>query len=162
MTESAVSPVPHGARAYQGQRAGVATRLLAAAVDAVVVGLIIGLGYAALAGLYFLLDPRTFTFPGFGLLFSMGSALFVLVLYQGIAWHLTGRTYGNAVMGVRVINRSGGRLTLVNSFARSIATAVFPIGLLWVAVSRENHSVQDIVLRTSVIYDWAHPSEQTH
>jgi hypothetical protein len=30
----------------------------------------------------------------------------------------------------------------------------FPIGLLWVAVSRENRSAQDLALRTSVIYDW--------
>ena len=28
------------------------------------------------------------------------------------------------------------------------------IGLLWVALSRENRSVQDLVLRTSVVYDW--------
>jgi len=31
---------------------------------------------------------------------------------------------------------------------------VFPIGVLWVAVSRTNKSVQDILVRTSVIYDW--------
>jgi hypothetical protein len=31
---------------------------------------------------------------------------------------------------------------------------VFPIGVLWVAVNRENRSVQDIVLRTSVVYEW--------
>jgi hypothetical protein len=30
----------------------------------------------------------------------------------------------------------------------------FPIGILWVAMSHENRSVQDVVLRTSVIYDW--------
>lgn len=30
----------------------------------------------------------------------------------------------------------------------------FTIGLLWVAVSRENRSAQDLALRTSVIYDW--------
>jgi hypothetical protein len=28
------------------------------------------------------------------------------------------------------------------------------IGLGWAALSRQNRSVQDIVLRTSVIYDW--------
>jgi hypothetical protein len=31
---------------------------------------------------------------------------------------------------------------------------LFPILLLWVAVSRQNRSVQDLVLRTSVVYDW--------
>lgn len=37
---------------------------------------------------------------------------------------------------------------------RALACALFPIGVLWVAVSRENWSLQDVVLRTSVIYDW--------
>ena len=30
----------------------------------------------------------------------------------------------------------------------------FPVGLFWVAFSRENRSLQDVVLRTSVIHDW--------
>lgn len=33
----------------------------------------------------------------------MASALVVLVLYQAITWRLTGRTYGNAVMGLRLV-----------------------------------------------------------
>lgn len=162
MVESGVSPVPHEARAYQGRRAGVVTRLVAAGLDAVVVGLIIGSSYGALAGFSFLLDPRAFTFPGIDLFFSMASALVVLVLYQAITWRLTGRTYGNAVMGLRVVGRNGERLSLAGSFARSLATAVFPVGILWVAVSRENRSVQDLALRTSVIHDWTHGSGPSH
>jgi hypothetical protein len=30
---------------------------------------------------------------------------------------------------------------------------LFPIGLLWVLVSRGNRSVQDLMLRTSVVYE---------
>jgi hypothetical protein len=36
---------------------------------------------------------------------------------------------------------------------------VFPIGLLWTAVSRENRSLADLLLRTSVVYDWQAASE---
>jgi hypothetical protein len=32
--------------------------------------------------------------------------------------------------------------------------AAFPLGLAWVAVSRDSRSVQDLLLRTSVVYDW--------
>ena len=37
---------------------------------------------------------------------------------------------------------------------RSAFCTVFPVGLLWVIPSGANRSVQDVVLRTSVIYDW--------
>ena len=37
--------------------------------------------------------------------------------------------------------------------AQPWAPWTFLIGLLWVAVSRENRSLQEVVLRTSVIYD---------
>lgn len=39
-------------------------------------------------------------------------------------------------------------------FRAALACALFPIGLLRVAVSQENRSLQDVVLRTSVIYGW--------
>jgi hypothetical protein len=35
---------------------------------------------------------------------------------------------------------------------RAVLCVIFPVGLLWVLVSQENRSAQDLVLRTSVIY----------
>ena len=31
---------------------------------------------------------------------------------------------------------------------------MFPVVLFWVVVSRENRSLPDVLLRTSVVYDW--------
>lgn len=154
MIESGVSPLPREARPYQGRRAGLVTRMVAAAIDGVVVILFLLVGYAATSVFLFLLDPRGFTFPSVGLLFSMASAFVVLVVYETLAWWLTGRTYGGLVMGLRVVSFRGRRLRLAGAFARAMFSAGFPIGILWVAISRENRSVQDVVLRTSVIYDW--------
>lgn len=162
MIEGGVSPLPREARPYQGRRAGLVTRMAAAAVDGVVVILLLGLGYSAMSVLLFLLDPRGFEFPEVGLLFSMASAFVVLVVYQTFAWWLTGRTYGGRVMGLRVVNFRGRRLRLAGAFARSVFSASFPIGILWVAVSRQNRSVQDVVLRTSVIYDWQPQGGRDH
>jgi hypothetical protein len=36
---------------------------------------------------------------------------------------------------------------------RALLCVLFPVGLLWVLLSGENRSVQDVVLRTSVVYD---------
>jgi uncharacterized RDD family membrane protein YckC len=38
--------------------------------------------------------------------------------------------------------------------ARALLCVVFPVGLLWVVVSRRNRAVHDIALSTAVIYDW--------
>jgi uncharacterized RDD family membrane protein YckC len=154
MAESGVSPIPTEARPYQGQRAGLVTRFVAAVIDGILVGLVLLLGYAGFAGLVFLIDPRTFTFPEMGLFLSLTSALVVLVVYLTVSWWISGRTYGSLVMGLRVVGYRGANMRLVGAFARAVFCTLFPIGLLWAAVNRENRSVQDVVLRTSVIYDW--------
>jgi len=154
MSEGGVSPVPREARPYQGQRAGLVTRLVAAVIDGLVVALVLSAGYVALTAVIFLVDPRGFSFPQPRLVFSLAMGFLVLVVYFTIAWRISGRTYGSLVMGLRVVGYRGENLRVVGAFVRALFCAVFPIGLVWVAVSRENRSVQDIVLRTSVVYDW--------
>jgi uncharacterized RDD family membrane protein YckC len=78
----------------------------------------------------------------------------VLGLYLTAAWATTGRTYGNHVLGLRVVDTRGQKLSLVLSLLRASFCVALPIGLLWCAVNSSNRSVQDVVLRTSVIYDW--------
>ncbi len=165
MTEGGFSPVPREARPYQGQRAGLVTRMVAAVIDGVVVGLVLLVGYAAFAVLLFMVDPRNFTFPEVQLLFSLTAAFLVLVVYLTIAWWISGRSYGCLVMGLRVVGYRGENLRLFGALVRALFCAVFPIGLLWVAASRQNRSVQDTFLRTSVIYDWQPrnaPAEHIH
>jgi uncharacterized RDD family membrane protein YckC len=152
--DGGVSPVPREARPFQGRRAGVVTRFVAAAIDWACVMLAMLLGYLGLSVLLLLLDPRGFSFPSVEPLLSLATAFAASVLYLTVAWWLAGRTYGYLVMGLRVLNPWGGRLRLVGCFVRACFCVAFPIGLLWVAVSKENRSVQDIVLRTSVVYDW--------
>ena len=66
----------------------------------------------------------------------------------------TGRTYGAQVLGLRVVDRRGRRLVAAWAFLRAVLCVYVPLGLVWSAFSRENRSLQDLVLRTSVIYDW--------
>jgi uncharacterized RDD family membrane protein YckC len=154
MSEGGVSPLPREARPYQGQRAGLVTRLAAATLDGIVVGLVLVAGYVGISGLLFLIDPRGFSFPDVSLVFSMAAGFVVLVVYLTVAWWISGRSYGYLVLGLRVVGRRGQRLRLTGAFLRAVLCAMFPIGLLWVAVNRENRSVQDVLLRTSVVYDW--------
>lgn len=88
------------------------------------------------------------------MLANLTTAWLVLTAYLSLFWTVSGRTYGSAVMGLRVVTRRGTNPSLLVAVVRAVCYALFPIGLVWCAVSRRNHSVQDLVTRTSVIYDW--------
>ena len=150
-----LSAIPPAARVLQGRRAGLVTRLLANTVDFCIAALIVAAGYAGVAALRFLWSSRTFTFPapGFGLLVIAGSV--VMVLYLTACWTASGRTYGDHLLGLRVVGWHGRRLRPVGALLRAVLCVVFPIGLFWIALSRENRSVQDVLLRSSVVYDWS-------
>ena len=150
--------VPPAARAVQGHRAGIVTRVLAASIDGAVGVAAVGLGYAGAVAAYFVLSPRAFSFPdpGFGPLFAC--FLGFLVLYFTLAWATTGRTYGARLLGLRVVSARGGRVRPVIALVRALLCVFVPVVLFWVVISRENRSGADILLRTSVVYDWASSS----
>jgi uncharacterized RDD family membrane protein YckC len=151
---SHVDPIPREVRPFQGHRAGLVTRIAAGVIDLGVVIIALGVCYLGVFAFRFLLDPRNFTLPtpSPGLVYAVGSLL--LTFYLAVSWMGSGRTYGNHVMGLRVVNNKGRRLHPLGALARAALCTIFPIGLLWVLVSGQNRSLQDLVLRTSVIYDW--------
>jgi uncharacterized RDD family membrane protein YckC len=149
-----ISPVPREARPFQGQRAGLVTRVIAAVLDSLVVGVVLLGGYLGLVGLLFLFSPRSFTFPDLGVVFSLAAAFVVAVVYLTVFWTLSGRTYGQLVMGLRVLGYGGRRLRFVKALLRAVFVVVLPIGIVWIPFSRNNKSLQDLFLATRVVYDW--------
>jgi uncharacterized RDD family membrane protein YckC len=136
--------------------AGIVTRLLAASIDVVVVlVLMVGL-YLGVAALRFLWSPAGFRWPSPSLLGSILLASVLAFCYFTVAWATTGRTYGAAVLGLRVLSSGRRRLGWLRAGLRAAFCVVFPAGLLWVTVSRRRRSVQDIFLRSVVVYDWYH------
>ena len=149
------APIPAEARGYQGHRAGPVTRTVAAALDAAVVAVLLASGYLTWAGVLWLVDPRGFHLPTTTAFFNLTAVLGTLTVYLALGWATSGRTYGAHVMGLRVVDHRGRRLPVLVALARAGFCAVFPIGLFWCAVSRQRRSVQDVVLRTSVVHDWS-------
>jgi uncharacterized RDD family membrane protein YckC len=148
-----VDPIPQEARPFQGHRAGLVTRTAAAAIDFGIVLLALGVCYVGLSAFLFLLEPRSFTAPTPSLAIMWGAGGLLLTGYLAVSWVGSGRTYGNHVMGLRVVNRHGQRLRAPIAFLRAVCYVIVPLGLLWVLVSGYNRSLQDLVLRTSVIHD---------
>ena len=151
-----VVAVPAGrpAPALQGHRVGLISRLVADVID---LGVIWGIGLAAILIIamarYLLFGPpfRLPVLPGW-MLTGAGGA--IAVGYLTVGWTGTGRTVGKQLAGLRVLDRSGRRLSMPRALLRALLYVVFPAGLLWVLVSRRNASVQDLVVGSVVIYDW--------
>jgi len=138
----------------QGRHAGVVSRFIADAIDlAVIVGVLVGI-YFAVAATRFLLHPRRFTWPEPSGLNLVALGWVLLLAYLAIGWANTGRTFGKTVLGLRVVSGAGDRLPFPQAMLRSLLCVAFPIGLFWCVVSRENASVADLVVRSSVVYDW--------
>jgi uncharacterized RDD family membrane protein YckC len=154
----AMAAVPVEARPFQGHRAGIVTKVAANSIDLLIVVVVVAGLYVGYAALLFVVNPRSFTFPSpnFGLLLLLGGGL--MTGYFWIGWATVGRTYGDHVLGLRVVGWRGDRMRWVPALVRAVCCVFFMIGLFWTLVSRQNRSIQDVVLRTSVIYDWeVHP-----
>jgi len=156
--EQFAASLPKVARPYQGERAGFMSRAIAAGIDVAMVFIVV-LGTVALIWmLSFIVSPTTpldssgHRIPDVIWLVLYG--YFLNWAYWTICWATSGRTLGNLVMGVRVVSRKGKHMRWGGAALRSLFCTTFPIGLAWVIFSGANRSVQDVFLRTSVIYDW--------
>jgi uncharacterized RDD family membrane protein YckC len=152
--EEQISLVPREGRPYQGARAGLVTRLVANVVDAVTVSIALLALYLGLNALLFLISPSDYQFASASVVLSVTVALLAMVLYMTAAWSITGRTYGDHVMGLRVVGRRGDSVWPPVALLRAVLSVGFPIGLLWCGVNGSRRSLQDVLLRTAVIYDW--------
>jgi uncharacterized RDD family membrane protein YckC len=159
--DNTLKSMPRETWGIQGERAGFVSRTVAACIDVTLVFLVVLGTIAALWMISFIVDP---TSPGSQNAASgdriPAAALMVLYgyflnwLYWTVCWATSGRTLGNLVMGLKVVNFRGHHQRWGGAAIRSLFCTTFPFGLLWVIPSGANRSVQDVVLRTSVIYDW--------
>jgi uncharacterized RDD family membrane protein YckC len=145
--------LPVAARAMQGERAGFFTRVIAAVIDVVIVGAIM-IGIWIAVWLFLLVFNPLVEYgmprPGY---FVLGG-YFLIWAYWSWGWATSGRSIGQGLMGIRVLDRKGQLPSWKLAIARSAFCVTFQVGIVWILISRRNRSVQDVVLRTSVIHDW--------
>ncbi|MBA3490022.1 MAG: RDD family protein [Longispora sp.] len=148
------SSVPREARPYQGQHAGLASRFLAGVVDGVFIAGLVLIGYLFYAGFVFLLGPLSFDFPTMSISIFLFFGATLATAYFTFTWSGTRRSYGDHLLGLRVVTDNGEQMRPLRAFIRAIMCVLVPIGLIWALVSQEKRSVQDLIVRTTVIYDW--------
>jgi uncharacterized RDD family membrane protein YckC len=146
--------VPAAARSFHGRPAGLITRVIANAIDLLAVTVLVVAVYAGVCGALFLRRGASFSFPTVSYAQAYWAWFTALVAYFTWCWATTGRTYGDRVLGLRVRRRDDRAVGFWRSLLRALLCAGFPFLLLWVALSRERRSVQDLLVDTHVVYDW--------
>ncbi|WP_137724028.1 RDD family protein [Prescottella subtropica] len=134
--------------------AGIVTRGIAALIDIGVVLFLMGVIYVGLTFTRLLFSPQEFRFPQAQFLLSATTFVVLSVAYLTVCWTTNGRTIGAVAMGLRLVGRSGRLVRWPRCAARAVLCVLCGFGLAWVAVDPRRRSLQDIALRTSVVYDW--------
>ena len=134
--------------------AGIVTRSAAAGIDLAMVVVVCSVAYLGLALARLVWSPTTFSWPSVPFFFTLVFGWAFAVLYLTAGWAMTGRSYGAYVMGLRVVTNRHRLLRWAHSFVRAVFCVFFPVGLAWVVFSPARRSLQDVVLRTTVVYDW--------
>lgn len=154
MTDAIPQPHHTNKDALDTRTAGIVSRGIGSALDVVVVIMILGMLYLFTLLLDLLFTTGSFSAPSPNILFSGIATYAVILIYLTVCWTVSGRTVGAVAMGLEVVSRNGTRLGPSRALLRALFCAFFPIGLAWVAVDRRRRSIQDMVLRSRVIYAW--------
>lgn len=141
------------AAAHRGGTAGIVSRTIANVLDVTLIIGLLGVSYLVALWLLFAADPIGFRVPTPSRPVMLGAAGALCIGYLTGCWATTGRTWGDHVLGLRVVDRRGRPLRIVPAAARAVLCVVFALGVLWAAGPRRL-SIQDITIRTKVIYDW--------
>ncbi len=142
---------------WQGHYAGSVSRFLAFVVDAAVSAGLFALGLAATSLVVQVVTGRSVSWTRTNIVVAI---IFVAweFFYFGYSWAASGRSFGMAVLGVRVVRADGTALKPRQGIVRALA---FPLsflfcglGFLGILAQREHRALHDLIAGTAVIYAW--------
>jgi uncharacterized RDD family membrane protein YckC len=147
-------PVPVS---YQGHYAGSVSRFAAFAIDLAVSSGVFSLALAAISYGVHVVTGHSVSWNQAS---PVVAVLFVLweFTYFGYSWAVSGRTFGMAALGIRVVGADGSVLEPRRGIVRAL---VFPLsfllcglGFLGILVQREHRALHDLIAGTTVVYSW--------
>lgn len=133
--------------------AGFVSRLIALAIDLVVLAVAVSVTHWFIATLDALLRP--WARVDLSALIVAAIPLVVIAYFVGL-WRLSGQTVGKWLLGLRVVSVDGGRVRIGRGLARlgGYVVSALPLyaGFLWVLVDPQRRALHDRLARTRVIY----------
>jgi uncharacterized RDD family membrane protein YckC len=157
----AAIPAPTGRRrapSISGHYAGPLSRLAAIVLDWFTLVFVFGLAAALATWTVDLVLRRPDTGAPLGA--PWGSVLLALwaLLYFVVPLAVTGRTFGKAVLGLRVVSRDGTplhpRQALVRVLILPVSMVFLGLGLVGVVFGRERRTLHDVAARSTEVIDW--------
>jgi uncharacterized RDD family membrane protein YckC len=143
------------ARDLQGGRVGFGTRFVSDVLDVLAIIAIAFLAGVVFGFVKFLFSTDAFTLPHATRTASLSLTGLLAFAYYTLSWTTTGRTIGDAIMGVRVVTEQGGRVRFVRAALRALLVMALGTPMLfWSIVSRKNNALYDVFCRTTMVYDW--------
>ncbi len=148
---------PELAVSLQGHYAGAVTRLAAFAVDQAVATSAFALGSAIVAWVLQLATGGELTWnppPWLTGLLYVGW----LFLYYAYPWSVSGKTFGMALLGIRVVRADGSASTPRNGTLRTVALPlsflILGLGFVPIITGRHRRALHDLIAGTAVVYSW--------
>ena len=156
--EADASDAPAATRvSFQGCYAGIASRFAGYVVDA---GTSTAVFMLALAALSFAISVVT----GKSINWSRNDTwigityLAWLFIYFAYSWAASGKTFGMAVLGVRVTRSdgadAGARRAVIRTLAVPLSFLLCGLGFLGIILGRDRRALHDVIAGTVVIYSW--------
>ncbi len=141
----------------QGRRAGIVSRGVALTIDfgVVLIGYpLIMWGIGIVQGLVHFEQPSYPDLPN-GLTVAIYAAW--SWGYFALSWWATGRTIGQALLGLRVVSRGRRRIGPIRSAIRTwvMFATMFVIGPLWLLFSKSRLAIHDRAANSQVVHDIA-------
>ena len=141
-----------------GNYAGPVTRLAAYVIDAFASVAAYGLLLSLIAFLWQIVTREDLTLPGQDSLIWLIGLGFWLFFYFAGSWTLAAKTPGMGVLGIRVVQRDGGEITLRHAVVRTLALPLsfllLGLGFIGLVIGRERRGLHDVIAHTTVVYDW--------
>jgi uncharacterized RDD family membrane protein YckC len=142
---------------YQGHYAGAVTRFAAYSIDLVVSTAVFALALAAISW-----GVRVVT--GHDVSWNRSNIVVAVIfvgwqfLYFGYSWAVSGRTFGMAVLGIRVVRDDGTVLppkqAIVRALVFPLSFLLFGLGFLGILVQHEHRALHDLIAGSAVVYSW--------
>jgi uncharacterized RDD family membrane protein YckC len=141
----------------QGHYAGSVSRFLAFLIDAAVSAGLFSLGLAAANLVWQVVTGHSVHWTRANIAVAIIFAAWEF-FYFGYSWAASGRTFGMAVLGVRVIRADGAALDpwrgVVRALAFPLSFLLLGLGFLGILVQREHRALHDLIAGSCVVYAW--------
>jgi uncharacterized RDD family membrane protein YckC len=157
---SGVTPAspPAAARiTLQGHYAGFASRFVAFVVDQAAIAGVFALALATISFAADVLTGKSIHWNRSNLWWGLAFAGWEFI-YFAYSWAASGKTFGMAVFGVRVVRDDGTdaswRQAVVRTLALPLSFLLCGLGFLGILLGAHRRALHDVIARTAVVYSW--------